>query len=505
VNNVTVQNSTATNSGGGVYIGAEGELRLTNSTISGNFAARGGGVFAAGYVQEPLSKAVDPEVGGLVIDRSTITGNTAAFSPFVKYLDEGTGGGLFAADQQLTMENSTVSGNTAQFDAGGMYVDGGTVSIKYSTINANLVGAEGSAGGALIRGAAGSLGHSIFANSSFSQPQLSPPTGPVDGVTFGGPPFDLVLGGRAVVDGEFLLVEALDDEDNDLGAPFTGLTVDPRLAPLAQDGATPSHRPLPGSPVINAGDPLLGPADVPETDQTGGPRIVENRIDIGSVESRPQGGPDPDPCFNAPEDGFVDVPGEGAPAEAVGPANVHEAAVDCIKFLGFTVGGPEGAPTNIYGPAGDVSRGQMASYLTRLITKAGVTLNPAPPDAFDDAPSVHDLAINQLALAGIVQGRAARVYDPTGSVTRAEMATFLFRTYEFITGNPLPAGPDAFPDDNGNTHEAAINALAFAEIAQGKVDGTYGPLEDVRRDQMASFLVRFVQRLAQDDDFPVND
>ena len=42
-------------------------------------------------------------------------------------------------------------------------------------------------------------------------------------------------------------------------------------------------RPLPGSPVINAGDNT----DAPNTDQRGFPRIVLDFIDIGAVELQP--------------------------------------------------------------------------------------------------------------------------------------------------------------------------------------------------------------------------
>ena len=42
-------------------------------------------------------------------------------------------------------------------------------------------------------------------------------------------------------------------------------------------------------------------------------------------------------------------------------------------------------------------------------------------------------------------------------------------------GGSLPAdAPDAFPDDDGSTHEASIDKLAAAGIVQGGAGGTYG-------------------------------
>jgi hypothetical protein len=55
------------------------------------------------------------------------------------------------------------------------------------------------------------------------------------------------------------------------------------LGPLANNGGpTLTQLPLPGSPVINAGDPAFVPP--PATDQRGQPRVQGGRIDIGSVE-----------------------------------------------------------------------------------------------------------------------------------------------------------------------------------------------------------------------------
>src|SRR3546814_11008072 len=44
--------------------------------------------------------------------------------------------------------------------------------------------------------------------------------------------------------------------------------------------------------------------------------------------------------------------------------------------------------------------------------------------------------------------------------------------------------------DGIEPHEANINAIADAGIAQGGADGSYGPGSPVTRSQMASFLIR---------------
>ncbi|HEY6609317.1 MAG TPA: zinc dependent phospholipase C family protein, partial [Candidatus Limnocylindria bacterium] len=67
-----------------------------------------------------------------------------------------------------------------------------------------------------------------------------------------------------------------------------------------------------------------------------------------------------------------------------------------------------------------------------------------------------------LAEEGITSGCDVELFCPDGSVTRAQMATFLTRALA------LPAtGHDYFTDDNASTHEASINRLAASGITAG--------------------------------------
>jgi hypothetical protein len=68
---------------------------------------------------------------------------------------------------------------------------------------------------------------------------------------------------------------------SDAGGNLFGL--DPLLGPLADNGGpTHTHLPANNSPVVNAGDPAFAPP--PATDQRGRLRVMDGRIDIGSVE-----------------------------------------------------------------------------------------------------------------------------------------------------------------------------------------------------------------------------
>lgn len=193
------------------------------------------------------------------------------------------------------------------------------------------------------------------------------------------------------------------------------------------------------------------------------------------------------PPGSVPEDEFTDVPS----------TNVHEAAVDCVVWWEVALG----RTASTYDPAAEVERGQMASFLARLVLETGGELpsGDGAPDAFtDDNGSTHEVTTNQLAAAGIVSGKGAGAFDPGASVERGQMATFLVNAIEYRLGSPLAEGTNDFSDDDGSTHEANINKAAGAGLTGGTASGGYEPGLAVSRDQMASFLARSLDLLVTD-------
>lgn len=169
--------------------------------------------------------------------------------------------------------------------------------------------------------------------------------------------------------------------------------------------------------------------------------------------------------------------------------NVHEAAIDCLAWWGAAAGtGPDA-----YSPGRNVRRDQMATFLARTLHRAGVPLPTDAPDAFsDDNDSIHEPAINTLASVGVISGNGDGTFSPSASVTRGQMATFLARAIPLITNGPLANTTDYFADDSGHAHEQAINQITEARVAGGTADGTFNPSGSVRRDQMATFLARLL-------------
>jgi V8-like Glu-specific endopeptidase len=169
--------------------------------------------------------------------------------------------------------------------------------------------------------------------------------------------------------------------------------------------------------------------------------------------------------------------------------SVHRATIARLVGEGITRGCGDG--TN-YCPSDAVSRAQMASFIVRAMEVAGFPVPDGTGSSFPDIRgNTHETPIRQLAEAEVVRGGGDGLYHPRDPVSRGQMALFVQRAFE------LPAGPDARFVDVGPAHREAVNAIAGAAITQGCTsDGTrYCPADPVRRDQMASFIVRTLEVL----------
>jgi hypothetical protein len=123
LSNSSVSNNIAEpGEGGGIY-NAGGSVRITSSTISGNFGIYGGGIFSVG--------------GAVTLRDSTITGNTTVFAG--GGVDNGAGTNNQAA---MKVVDTTVSDNAAQYGAG--IYNYGQMTLRGSTVSGNTAQPEGS-------------------------------------------------------------------------------------------------------------------------------------------------------------------------------------------------------------------------------------------------------------------------------------------------------------------------------------------------------------------------
>lgn len=173
--------------------------------------------------------------------------------------------------------------------------------------------------------------------------------------------------------------------------------------------------------------------------------------------------------------------------------NAHLGAIACARHWAVT----QGTAETLYEPADLVSRAQMATFIVRVLERMGAVMEAPSVDHFDDDDgSAHETSINKLADLGVVGGRSPGTYAPHADVTRAQMAAFLSRAYDFraleTALEELSKDLDYFRDDDGHSLEGPVNKVAGVGISGGFSDGSYRPGAPVRRDQMASFLVRLL-------------
>lgn len=200
----------------------------------------------------------------------------------------------------------------------------------------------------------------------------------------------------------------------------------------------------------------------------------------------------------------ANVPEGSAPFTDAGSTFADE--ITCLFAAGIT----NGTTDTTYSPGVPLRRDQMASLVINTIATAH-RLNPALPGMplvvgtgpfSDTVGNHHEKSIRYLASAQIVEGGPGSLpdhnYGPSLPVTRAQMASMLVRTIDYMTGDQPSTTDDFFSDDDGSTHEDNVNALASLGVALGTGPDSFSPGESVTRGQMSAFLARTLARLQQD-------
>jgi hypothetical protein len=165
--------------------------------------------------------------------------------------------------------------------------------------------------------------------------------------------------------------------------------------------------------------------------------------------------------------------------------------------LDLRVAGPDGRVVGSY------SFDNNYEVVDLVATRSGTVTAQVLTDRFDTASEPYAIAwalappftdidaspfyadIMWAYTTGVTAGCSSTRFCPTSVVTREQMASFLARFLH------LPAASrDYFTDDERSIHEADINRVAAAGIATGCSRGRYCPRAVVTREQMASFLAR---------------
>jgi CSLREA domain-containing protein len=261
INDSTVAGNTATGQdpmGGGIYSHGAGEMRIVDSTVSGNVI---------------LGPSINPWGGGIYVAyspttviRSTISNNWA-----------GIGGGVYSTEATLNLINSTLSGNSSYQSGGGLAVKSGTVGLYNVTITGNIANSDAFGtldfgGGVYKEDGTLTFRNSILTNNLHLN-EAGPPSNDecFGGITSTGNNIVTVpVGGICSIAGSYAAVGA-------------------SLGPLQNNGGpTQTHALLTGSAALDAGNPagcteIVG--EILTTDQRGEPRPVGVACDIGAFEA----------------------------------------------------------------------------------------------------------------------------------------------------------------------------------------------------------------------------
>lgn len=170
------------------------------------------------------------------------------------------------------------------------------------------------------------------------------------------------------------------------------------------------------------------------------------------------------------------------PFADVSESNAHYDTVYELYLRQITVG----TTTETYSPDDSVSRGQLSSFVARMLG-----LEDAPADYPDVATGhVHAGAIGAVTEAGLFEGFTNGEFGSADAVSREQIATVVARALE-LEGHEQ----DRFDDIGDSPHRELINALADAGVTFGVDEGSFEPDQNLRRDQMASFLIRAAEQL----------
>lgn len=186
------------------------------------------------------------------------------------------------------------------------------------------------------------------------------------------------------------------------------------------------------------------------------------------------------------------------------PADWSHEGLDYCIYRGYIAG----TSASTVAPTGVCTRAQLVSILYRMqgepTTVKGYELAKlrAP---FDDVPrgQWYTDAIWWAKLTGVVSGTSATTFDPSGEITREQLAVILYNyTKQFAPGSLTATGSLAGFPDAGSVSSWARTEMAWA-VGNGLISGTgsgsvayLSPQGSATRAQVAAILMRFEQAMA---------
>jgi hypothetical protein len=398
ISGVTIANGNSGSPGGGGITNLGTSLTLNNCEMNNNQSAGqdGGALFNSG---SSTASVLD----------CTFSGNSS------------DSGGAINNNGLITITNSTFNGNTAHADYGGGIFNQGAATVTSSTITGNNAATDG---GGIDNVGTLTVSNSIVAGNS--EP--------------GTPNDDCGSCGTQTAYNLF----------STPGAPISGAQV--MLGALAYNGPNQTVRtmlPIPGNPVMQAGDPTQLPGDL-TTDERQLPRTINSKLDMGAVETN----------YTAVQ--FVQQPSDATVGSAISPSvslSITESGVTApnipltVSFTGNgnldgTLTETTVAPANPGDPAVATFTGLSVDAAgTGDVLNANVTITPpgiTPAQTLTATSNPFDITQVTADVPAVTVGPSSPVYGQPDTVnitvptTGGTPPTGTVTVYN--NGNPIGTG-----------------------------------------------------------------
>lgn len=145
-----------------------------------------------------------------------------------------------------------------------------------------------------------------------------------------------------------------------------------------------------------------------------------------------------------------------------------------------------GKDTNHFDPNGTTTRAEAVTFLWRA---AGCPVTYDYTDTYDDVQwnTYYYYAVMWASDRGITYGTTATAFSPNAPVTRAQMATFLWR----YASKPAPAGDSPFVDVNSKAYYGDAVVWAYEnEITSGTDATHFDPVGVCKREHIVTMMQR---------------
>lgn len=140
----------------------------------------------------------------------------------------------------------------------------------------------------------------------------------------------------------------------------------------------------------------------------------------------------------------------------------------------------------------DLVKGTVSGSVTHF-TKFAVLA--AEKSVSVDLPALTDIqghwaeaGIQELVKAGVIDGYQDGTFQPNSTVTRSEFVSMIVRAFHLTA-----TGGTGFSDTGSHWAKDAIAVASAQGVVDGYEDGTFGPNDNITREQMAVILARAAQ------------